>query len=60
MCDVLVLYSPDRNYYMKPAKFIKRELFAKRNHCELLSLYHKIKNNQLPPLESEGHPEEIL
>jgi hypothetical protein len=26
----------------------------------LLKLYHQIKNNELPPLETEGSPDEIL
>jgi len=60
MCDVLVLHSPDKNHYMKPSKFIKREFLAERNHCELLELYNKIKNNALPPLECDWFPEEIL
>jgi hypothetical protein len=56
----IVLHSPDQRYYINPSKIIKGELKSKNTTCRLLSLYTQIKNNQLPPLESEGYPDEIL
>jgi hypothetical protein len=55
-----VLYPPDKRYYLKPAKLIKSEFLSKEKGGHLLKLYHQIKNNELPPLETEGCPDEIL
>ena len=54
----LVIYSPDKKYYMKPANIIRKFLSGKIAQGELWRYCTRIQTNNLPPPEC-WRPEEI-